>query len=99
MTALFGATSDLNAQVDSYTSSWVIANQPRSRTVSTWLSIGSSDEAGLIADQNNFTAAAKALGMNAVFTLGQGSHTFYVWSQDLNVWLPWALKQMERPHT
>ncbi|MEI6623698.1 MAG: alpha/beta hydrolase-fold protein [Actinomycetes bacterium] len=99
MTALFGSSSDLNAQVDSYTSSWVIAHQPRSRKVSTWLSIGSSDEAGLIADQKNFTAAAKALGMNAVFTLGQGSHTFYVWSQDLNTWLPWALKQMERPHT
>jgi len=98
MTALFGSIPNLNAVVESYTSDWVIANQPRSRKVATWLSIGSADETGLIADQKSYTAAAKALGMNAVFTLGQGSHTFYVWSQDLNLWLPWALKQMEKPH-
>lgn len=97
MQDLFGPVPDLQATVNTYTSDWVIANQPASHTVKSWLMIGAQDDPGLISDEQSYTAQAKGLNMNATFNAIPGTHSFYVWSAALAEWLPWALSQMSKP--
>ncbi|NQU37916.1 MAG: hypothetical protein HQ526_10030 [Actinobacteria bacterium] len=97
MAALFGPVANLETTVNSYTSTWVIKNQPESRTVKGQVYIGKQDEADLIADEQAFVKAAKELGMDVEFTTFDGQHSFYFWTTAFEKWLPWVLPQLGSP--
>ncbi len=92
--ALFGPVPNLQATIDSYDSSWLVQNRPKSRTVATWLEVGSNENTKLIADQQAFYALAKKLKMNAVFKTVPGEHTTLVWSDAFEDWLDWAIPKI-----
>ncbi len=98
MAALFGPGPNLVATTDSYNTNWIIQNVPASRTVNTWLEIGSHDDPALIADEKQFNAAALALGMKSSFRFTEtpGAHSFYVWAECLADWLPQALDRLDK---
>lgn len=97
MEALFGPGPGLQQTVDSYNTNFLIQHEPESRSVDTWLEVGSSDDPLLIADQKQFDANAAALGMNTTFSEVPGAHEFYVWAQCLKDWLPQALSTLDPP--
>jgi len=97
MAALFGPIPDLDETVNTYTSTWVIQNQPQSRTVTGQVYIGAQDDDDLISDEQAFVKAAKALGMDVEFITFDGAHSFYFWTTAFEKWLPWALPQMGSP--
>lgn len=94
MNDLFGDPANLQATVNPYTSDWIIANQPSSRTVSGKVITGAQDSSGLLADEKQFVNKAQNYGMNVEMSTPPGSHEFYFWSNALQLWLPWALGQM-----
>lgn len=97
MSALFGSVPDLDATVNSYTSTWVIQNKPESRTVAGQVMIGKQDNPRDIADEQRFVAAAKSLGMDVEFITFDGRHDFNFWKEAFQKWLPWALSRMGSP--
>ncbi len=94
MDALFGDQQNLTATVNSYSSNWLIVNQPQSRSVVGKVLIGAQDDPALIDDEAQFVTKAKSLGMNVTMQQPPGSHSFYFWTTALQIWLPWALEQM-----
>jgi S-formylglutathione hydrolase FrmB len=95
--ALFGPVPNLQETLNSYASTWVIANQPQSRTVKGQVYIGKQDDDDLITDEQTFVKAAKALEMDVTLITFDGTHSFYFWTSAFEQWLPWALPQMGSP--
>ena len=86
--ALFGPVPNLQQTINSYTSTWIIANQPASNKVRSWLAVGSGDEASLKADQAQYAAQARARGMTVVSHPLTGDHNGSVWQEGLEAWFP-----------
>ncbi len=97
MAALFGPVPNLDETVNTYTSTWVIQNQPASRAVKGQVYIGKQDDTELITDEQAFVKAAKSLGMDVEFITFDGNHSFYFWTTAFEKWLPWVLPQMGAP--
>ncbi len=98
MGALFGPVENLDETVNSYTSTWIIENQPASRSVAGQIYIGRQDDTELITDEQQFTKAATELGMTVDFIQFDGNHSFYFWTTAFEKFLPWLVPQLERPH-
>lgn len=97
MQALFGDQDDLTVTVNSYTSDWIITNQPASRSVIGKVVTGAQDDPALLQDESQFVAKAQGFGMNVSMVQPPGDHSFYLWTTALQIWLPWALEQMGKP--
>ncbi len=90
MAALFGPVPNLSQTVNSYTSTWIIANQPPSNSVKSWIAIGNSDAASLKADQALYVAQAQARGMKVTTQSFSGGHSPNVWQEGFQSWLSWV---------
>ena len=90
---LFG-DDDPNQLANQYNSTWLITNQPASRSVASWLAVGDDDTDVLKADQNNYAAAATQLGMSVTQDSLQGGHSTKTWIEGLTAWLQWVLPKI-----
>lgn len=92
--ALFGTT---NPQVtNQYNSKWIIANQPASNKVASWLATGSGDSLALKADQASYASLARQKGMTVTQTTLVGGHGGATWAEGGAAWIPWVLPRISK---
>ncbi len=94
MAALFGDPPNLAQTVASYSSRWIVQNQPASRSVANWLQAGADDPV-TAADQAAYVSTARQLNIPVTASTVPAGHIVSNYRLALQEWLAWVLPRIK----